>query len=306
VWLWQVGGVARTNAAGPVKTLAPMTIRKRLQFAKMIFRAAARHELIDRDPFTDVNLKATMPDRQRFVTPAETTRLLEHCPNQDWRLIVALARWGGMRCPSEVLSLTWADIDWNGRIRVTSPKTAHHPGKDFRLMPLFPELAVVLREVWTPDSQGYVVNERYRQTANGPQGWRNVNLRTSFEKIIKRAGLTPWPRLFHNLRSSRQTELQEHFPTHVVCAWLGNSPDVAREHYLQITDAHFEKANSALHNPVQFGAEMPRHTSQQARQPLATTENCEGLRYYTNVQADGEGFEPTVDFRPRRFSRPVP
>ena len=29
------------------------------------------------------------------------------------------------------------------------------------------------------------------------------------EKIIVKAGLTPWPRLFHNLRSSRQTELQE-------------------------------------------------------------------------------------------------
>ena len=31
--------------------------------------------------------------------------------------------------------------------------------------------------------------------------------------------------------------------------------------------------------------------------------------YYNTLhgpKADGEGFEPTVDFRPRRFSRPVP
>jgi hypothetical protein len=32
------------------------------------------------------------------------------------------------------------------------------------------------------------------------------------------------------------------FPTHVVCAWLGNSPDVAREHYLQTTDEHWKRA----------------------------------------------------------------
>ena len=67
-------------------------------------------------------------------------------------------------------------------------------------------------------------------------------MRTTFEKIVTRAGLKPWPRLFHNLRASRQTELSELFPSHVVCKWLGNSEDIARLHYLQTTDAHFEAA----------------------------------------------------------------
>jgi hypothetical protein len=49
----------------------------------------------------------------------------------------------------------------------------------------------------------------------GKSGWRNVNLRTQFERIVKHAGLKKWPRLFHNLRSSRQTELAETFPSHV-------------------------------------------------------------------------------------------
>jgi integrase len=89
-----------------------------------------RDRLIPADPFTDVGVKATMSDRQPFVTPEETAKLIEACPGQDWRRIVALARWGGLRCPSEVLSLAWQDIDWEqGRIRVASPKTAHHPGK---------------------------------------------------------------------------------------------------------------------------------------------------------------------------------
>jgi hypothetical protein len=43
-------------------------------------------------------------------------------------------------------------------------------------------------------------------------------------------------------RASRQTELQETFPTHVVCKWMGNSPKVAQRHYLQTTEEHFKKA----------------------------------------------------------------
>ena len=110
--------------------LAPMTIRKRLQFAKTIFRAAARRKLIPSNPFDGVNVEAAMPDRQRFVNRDETAKVLDACPNHDWRTIVALCRYGGLRSPSEVLSLRLDDVDWEqDRIRVTSPKTAHHPGK---------------------------------------------------------------------------------------------------------------------------------------------------------------------------------
>lgn len=40
------------------------------------------------------------------------------------------------------------------------------------------------------------------------------------------------------------TELANEFPIHVVCEWIGNSPDVARRHYLQVTEEHFQKATS--------------------------------------------------------------
>lgn len=56
------------------------------------------------------------------------------------------------------------------------------------------------------------------------------------------ATLDPWPKLFHNLRASRQTELEKRFPSHVVCRWLGNSESIAGKHYLQVLDEHFEEA----------------------------------------------------------------
>ncbi len=89
------------------KKLASMTVRKRLQFATMIFRAGLRRRLIAESPFADVSIKASMPNRERFISVEETAKLLEACPNHHWRAIVALARYGGLRCPSEVLSLRW-------------------------------------------------------------------------------------------------------------------------------------------------------------------------------------------------------
>ena len=43
-------------------------------------------------------------------------------------------------------------------------------------------------------------------------------------------------------RASRQTELQREFPRHVVCSWLGNSPRIAQQSYLLVTEDDFAKA----------------------------------------------------------------
>jgi len=82
-------------------------------------------------------------------------------------------------------------------------------------------------------------------------------------KIIKRAGLMPWPRLFHNLRATRQTELAARFPVHVVGEPLANSKLIAQEHYLRVTESNFAKAQEssavdAVQNPVQQTAGMRR------------------------------------------------
>ncbi len=132
-----------------------------------------------------------------------------------------------------------------------------------RVIPLFPELRTGLRDglELAPDGAVYVVDERYRAAAMGPGGWANANLRTQLHKIIERAGLTPWPRLFQNLRSSRETELAEVFPLQVGTGWLGNSPKVALRHYLHITDEHFAKA---LIGTGDEAAQLPSKTAHNA------------------------------------------
>jgi hypothetical protein len=76
-------------------------------------------------------------------------------------------------------------------------------------------------------------------------GWKNANLRSEMTRLLRRAGVSGWPRLFHSMRASRQTELQREFPLHVVCSWLGNSPRIAQQSYLLVTEDDFAKAAGA-------------------------------------------------------------
>jgi hypothetical protein len=81
-------------------------------------------------------------------------------------------------------------------------------------------------------------------------GWKNANLRSEMTRLLRRAGVSGWPRLFHSVtlqegRASRQTELQHEFPLHVVCSWLGNSPRIAQQSYLLVTEDDFAKAAGA-------------------------------------------------------------
>ncbi len=217
--------------------LASNTVRRRCGRAKQFWNVAIDHELITRNPF--VKQKVTVGanrERDYFLSREDSQKILEACPDGQWRLIFALSRFGGLRCPSEHLALTWEDVDWSRqRLLVTSPKTAHHEGKGERWIPIFPELKPHLEAAFEQAEEGESrIITRY---TNAKQ-----NLRTQFERIIKRAGLIPWEKLFQNLRLSRATELANEFPAHVAAEWLGHSAMVAVKHYWRTTDDDYEKA----------------------------------------------------------------
>jgi len=82
------------------------------------------------------------------------------------------------------------------------------------------------------------------------------------ERIIAKAGLKAWPKLFVNLRASRATELVEHFPGHVAAKWLGHSEAVANEHYRQTTAEHYARvAAEPTEGRAQMRSERPRKRS---------------------------------------------
>ncbi len=226
--------------------LAEGTSRRRCKRARQFFTAAIRKKLITENPFVDIKCgNYSNAERFYFVSREETEAVLDACGDVEWRALFAVCRYGGLRCPTEVLRLQWGDVDWERmRFTVHASKTEHHVGSGIRQVPIFPELLPHLQDCFEQAEPGteYVIT-RYRAT--------NSNLRTQLGRIIKRAGLTPWPKLFQNLRSTRETELAEEFPMQVVCAWIGNSQPVAAKHYLQVTEDHYRKA---AQNPAQHAA----------------------------------------------------
>lgn len=219
---------------------AANTVKRLCGRAKQFFRAAVRRRMIRENPFQDMKhliVGASPKERIKFIDEATAKKVLAACPDAHWRVVFALARYGGLRVPSEACLLRWQDIDWAaGSILVHSPKTEHHEGKDIRLMPLFPELRQELT-AWhqkAPKDREFVL-----KPAISPK----TNLRTGLLKILKRAGIKPWPKLYQNLRSSRVTELRNRgFRENIVAQWLGHSVKVADEHYDQLTEEQFRRA----------------------------------------------------------------
>lgn len=239
----------RTPAQGKTTFMRPSTIKKRIDFARQVFEFAKDSRILSENPFEKVRAKKSEPAEHAEVTREMYEAVYAVCPDQHWRTILTLCRYGGMRCPSEVLSLRWQDILWDqDRMVVTSPKTEHHPGKHRRVVPLYPEVRMELENSMEIAEEGsvYAVHKRFRKAAaklvDGHENWKNSNLRTTFEKLVWRAGLKPWPLLFHSMRSSRATELLDHFPVHVVAAWQGDSVNTLLRHYAKVRGDHVLQA----------------------------------------------------------------
>ena len=204
---------------------------RRVRRAKQFFTAAVRRSYVARSPFAHVKAGASENrERMRYVKRDLIAQVLDACPDSQWRLIVALSRYGGLRCPSEHLALKWGHVLWDEEKLIVDRKKTKR-----RVLPIFPELRPPLEAVFDEAEEGseYVIT-RYRGGA--------TNLRPQFKRIIAQAGVEPWEKPFQNLRASRETELVEEFPINVVCAWIGNSPRVAERQYLQLTEEHYRKA----------------------------------------------------------------
>jgi len=247
------------------KAFAPASASVDLRRARQFFKAAVRRRVIDRNPFEEVRCGSQAnPARKHFVDRPTIEAVLAACPSAEWRLIFALARYAGLRIPSEIEELKWSDVNWERhRITVRVPKLAYRAGHEERIVPIFAELRPYLEAAFDAAEPGavYVV----------PRAQGGRNLRRYAEQVLERASVPKWPKLFVNLRASCEIELLETYPAHVVFAWLGHTAAVARSHYLKTTDADYERAalggsipstpvSNPAHYPAQSGADSGRPT----------------------------------------------
>lgn len=258
----QRGGSAR---------LRPATVVKRVERVQAFFRDALRRELVSKNPFETVKRpKIDDSDRQVYVPAEVVERLIDATPDLEWKLLLAIARYLGLRVPSEPFSLTWADVDWEqSRLRVPSPKTEVH-GKPYGVVPIVPPVRPHLEAVWEAAEPGqeFIFHRlRQRESVNAATRgwWANVNLRQHLLRLITRIGEQPWPRLWHSLRASAETDLVARFPLHVVTAWMGNTSKVATKHYLRVTPQDYTRAiTEAWNGGTESGTLVAQNAAQQA------------------------------------------
>jgi integrase len=279
------------RAAMQGRELRATTIHKLLGHARQMLEDAVRLGHIPSNPWKHVRQRQGDPsERRAYVPVADAHRVIDHCPNVWWKLLVALARFGGLRVPSEAFSLTWGDVDWErGRLSVPSPKT-EHLGKPHRVIPLFPLLRPHLEAAFehAPEGSDYIFPDDWRARATGDDGWAGANMRTTFAKIVRRAGVEPWPRLWHSLRASCESDLAQSFPLATVTKWLGNTPSVALRHYVDPTEAAFDRALEwRPTRGAKSGAPEAQKAAQQAdasngdesQNPSEVLEDCESTPF---------------------------
>jgi len=235
--------------------LGDNTVRRRTGVARQIFATAIRWDLLKANPFD--GLATTVREnleRRAFVEWSDILKVINVAPDAEWRAFIAFCRLIGPRVPSELAGLTWADVNFTTRrVVIRSPKTKHHGGAHaMRPVPLFPEVLPYLEDLASVVRPGVGVpmTAAVFPRAVDPA----VNLRTQFNRLIVRAGLVPWEKLFVNLRSSRETELLAVYPAADVCRWMGHSPAVAARFYAQARPEIADRA--ATETTVLPGVEM--------------------------------------------------
>lgn len=206
------------------------TPSKHLGHVRGFLSEAVNAEIIPANPFRQVKAKRTPRRERRQLIPTDhVLRVIDVAPDAEMRAIIALAYWGGLRTPSEHFVLKWSAIRWDeGMMTILSPKT-EGVGKESRETPLFPELVpylLDLREI-TGDTKpdDYVIRKRRNHS--------EANVRNQMYRLCDKAGVERWPKIFQNLRSTRQTILERFYPRGTVCAWMGNTEDIAEAHYVQ-------------------------------------------------------------------------
>src|SRR5262249_10532257 len=132
--------------------------------------------------------------RVRMLSPAEEVQLLTQCAPHLKPLVVT-ALHTGFRA-SELLSLTWGDIDF--RRRVITVRAGYAKTGESRSIPMNDVLTTTLQAVKMETATEGAV---FRTPRGGPYR----NFRTAFERAVQQAGLEDFT--FHDLRHTFASRL---------------------------------------------------------------------------------------------------
>lgn len=138
------------------RTPSPVTADSYLNKVCSVFRWGSRNGFLRNDITVNIAVGPLVNKLREYEVSQEVfARVMAACKNQDERTLLALCRIGGLRNPSESLTLRWGCVDFErGRMEVVSPKTERYAAHRSRVIPLFPGLSEELKSQFEKRSIG--------------------------------------------------------------------------------------------------------------------------------------------------------
>ncbi len=225
-----------------LKSKAEATVSADVKIAKTAFRYGVKAGIVSSSPFAELKAGSDVnPDGKHILPISDYEKLIDACTDSDWRTIIALARLGGLRCPSELTHLKWTDINWSARtVRVTSPKTKRH-GRAERTFPLFDRLDQALSDHWDlrGESSEFVITQEHLRRPG-------VSLSERFNEIRKLSGVSRFDSPFRNMRVSAVNDVCRipGITPKTISDWFGHDLKTAMKYYNQTTSNDLYQALS--------------------------------------------------------------
>lgn len=188
--------------------------------------------LASANPFAGMS-KPIKVSRDWHYVPLEELRAMLDVATENFRVMVALTRLAGLR-RMEAYWLEWEDVNFEkGRLYVIGKDHWQPKDKESRVVPICPELMVILTEAFNKASEG--------ATRICPSVCVQ-NIDRDIKATIKRAGVPPFKKPLHSMRKSCLTDWAGRYPLHAVKEWAGHSDiSTTEQYYLKVTDDLYDQ-----------------------------------------------------------------
>ncbi len=252
---------------------AAATVAKKLRSLKRLFQLAVDRGQLEENPFRKIAMPKSPKRKVRRYTVKECQQLLRAArdiqtpKSVNWEILILAALTTGMR-KSELLNLTWTDVDFERKtIEVCPKKNTKETWAwdikdcDRRLLPLTEQLISMLCEhqslqpekypyVFVPPCRYDVIqkNQKAKQYTTGPGKDLITNFTRQFKMILKRAEVKAGT--FHDLRRTALSNLLTGgLGEFEVMKIAGHSSfKTTHEFYLDVSDNLLDKARQVCSN----------------------------------------------------------
>ncbi len=215
----------RKPGQAPGTTMSEATVRKNCSIISGALNEAVKRRLISENPFEDIPKASVANMTDETVVPVDDVmKMIHHTTEPEDKILLALARFAGVRVPSEIEQMRWRDVGSNGVLTIHAKKTKRW-GNAKRELPMLTDLRSILQECKPP---GALDDDFVLPTLRTYSG-----LGVRFARLRKSVGIPTWKKFFSMLRKSCASDLTKNYPIADVSVWLGNSPAVLAKYYIR-------------------------------------------------------------------------